>query len=119
MDFIALNFGLVHKTSSKVLINTTFEFCESYHNLNPFLKAIINTINNYQKDSLHECPYYPQKRMGVESFPIDNVMPMLSMINFQRGDYKLWVQSRDKKNKLINYIRLTFAISAAKLRKKT
>ncbi|CAG9807527.1 unnamed protein product [Chironomus riparius] len=96
INYVDLNFGILHKSSNKLMINTSFEYCSSYNNMNPFVKAILSFVNNFEKDLFHECPYLPKKKMGIENFPFETMLPMLSIANFQRGDYKMWTYLRDK-----------------------
>ena len=55
--------------------------------------------------------------MGIENLPFDGFTPILSIANFQRGDYKIWVSMKDKNNKLINFMNFFFVISPEKNKK--
>ncbi|KAL7023376.1 hypothetical protein ACKWTF_012575 [Chironomus riparius] len=117
INYFDFNFGILHKSSNKLMINTTFEYCSSYNNLNPFIKAMFSFVNTIEKDLFHECPYLPTKKIGVENLPFDGLVPLLSIANFQRGDYKMWVTVRDRNDKLINFINILMAVSPEKNKK--
>ena len=114
LNHIDLNFGILHKSSNKLMVNTSFEYCSSFDNMNPFVKSILTFLNNFEKDLFHACPYLPKKKLGIVNFSFENMLPMLSIANFQRGDYKMWAYLRDKDNKFINYMVFLFAISPEK-----
>lgn len=108
---IIMNYMLIYRSLNKVMMNITFDYCNSYRNLPPYLRIIIDLSLKYSKEFIHECPYKPIKRLGLENLPLDVFVSVLGLVNFQRGDYKSILDLRDKKGKLICYFNFYWSIS--------
>jgi len=118
LTYVNVNYKLIYKSTNKVLFNLTFEYCSSYNNLPPLIHIIVEYINNFSKNFIHACPYTPQKHIGLENFPLDANIPIFALINFQRGEYKSSLYSRDKKGRPIIYVNLLFTVSPKRISKK-
>ena len=110
LSFINVDYKLVHITSNKILFNYTFEYCSSYGSLPPFIHIILEYVKTLTSDFIHACPYVAQKQFGLKNFAFDANTPLLTIANFQRGEYKSALYSKDKKGKLIIYVNIYFSI---------
>ena len=117
INFLELHYILLHKTTNKVVLNVTFEYCSSFGNAHPFVQLILNTFKKYSNNLIHRCPYVPQKRIGLEKWPFDANVPIMALIQHQKGDYKITFDCRDKQGKLIFFVH-THAWVAQKKRPK-
>ena len=118
LTYIHVDYKLVYTPSNKILFNYTFEYCSSYDHLPPFFHIVVEYIKTFSKNFIHACPYTPQKRFGLENFPFDANIPVLSMINFQRGEYKSSMYTKDKRGKLIIYVDFLLTVSQKRASKK-
>ena len=118
LTYIHVDYKLLYLTSNQILFNYTFEYCSSYGNLPPFLHIILEYVKTLTNDFIHACPYVAQKQFGLKNFPFDANTPLLTIANFQRGEYKSALYSKDKKGNLVIYVNIYFSISQKRAFKK-
>jgi len=117
ITYADISFKMFFRSSNKVMVNTSFEYCSANEGLPPRLKIVFSYLEKYSNDLIHACPYPPRKGFGVENFIVDPQSPILGLVNFQRGDYKSSVYIRDKQNQMIFYSHSFYSISLKKARK--
>lgn len=108
---VTINFSIIFRSMNRVMMNTTFEYCGSFGNLPPYVHIIFALYKQYSKNLIHECPYSPTKRLGIESFPLNSHSAVMTVVNFQRGDYKSVLEMRDKKGRLIVFVHCYLSVS--------
>lgn len=96
------------------MANLTFEYCSSYKNLPPLVAVIFGVVERNSPNLVHECPYAPVKYIGVDNYTLNPQTPLLTIANFQRGDYKQTLYIRDKHNRMIFYLHTYYAVSLKK-----
>ena len=114
MNYVNMSLSVVFRSSNKLMFETTFEYCSSYGHLPPFVGAVFGIIERASKNLIHPCPYLPGNKIGAENFTLDASSNILSVVNFQRGDYKALFFMRDKKKNLIYYLHNYISISQKK-----
>ena len=112
---VSINFLMIYRSLNKIMMNVTFDYCSSFNNLPPYIRIIFDMYKKYSKDLVHECPYEPKKRLGIENLPLEVHTAILAVVNFQRGDYKSILDIRDKKGKLIVYFNCYLSVSQKKV----
>jgi hypothetical protein len=113
-NYANITLTVTFRSSNKVMFDTTFEYCSSYGHLPPFVAAVFAIIEKNSKNLIHQCPYIPAKKIGVQNFILEYTSPILTVVNFQRGDYKALFFMRDKKNNLIFYFHSFISINQKK-----
>lgn len=103
-------FKQVHMASGRTIINLSFEYCSSYKNLPMFANMLFELIKQ-RSNMIHECPFHPQKRLGLENFQIDTFEVFLSVINLQMGNYNTTIDLRDKNGNQIIFINILSSLS--------
>jgi len=106
LNYVELHYIFMHRTTNKVVLNVTFDYCSSFGNAHPFVQLILNTLKKYSKNLIHRCPYSPQTRIGVEKWPFDANIPVMALIQHQKGDYKITFNAKDRHGKLIFYVHI-------------
>ena len=119
VNFGNLSFQFIYTSADRKIFDVNFEYCSSYGSLPPLVHLIFEVMKKYSNDLIHACPYAPQKRLGVENAPVDALSPLLTVMNFQLGDYKTVTAIRDRKGKLIFYINVYLSLSRKRIQKKT
>ena len=117
ITYANISLTVTFRSSNKVIFDTTFEYCSSYGHLPPFVGAVFAIIEKNTKNVIHQCPYNPINRVGAENFLLDSTSPILTVVNFQRGDYKALFFMRDRKNNLIFYLHCYISINQKKAQK--
>lgn len=113
---------MIHVNSTYVNLNNTFidykfELCSTLKNIPMLVNIVFELIKGYSNNFIHECPYYPGKRIEVENFPIDSLSLLFSAFNHQIGNYKTFFVIRDKNDMLIFYAIFYVSISRKRSRK--
>ena len=111
---INIDFMIIYRSLNKTMMNITFDYCSSYNNLPPYIHIIFNIYKKYSKDLIHECPYAPKRRIGIENLPLEVFTRVFAVANFQRGDYKIEIDVRDNKKKVIIHADNYFTVSQRK-----
>ena len=117
ITYANISLTVTFRSSNKVIFDTTFEYCSSYGHLPPCVGAVFAIIEKNTKNVIHQCPYNPINRVGAENFLLDSTSPILTVVNFQRGDYKALFFMRDRKNNLIFYLHCYISINQKKAQK--
>lgn len=117
MTYVNMTLTITFRSSNKIIFDTNFEYCSSYGHLPPFVAAIFAIVEKNVENLIHPCPYKPENKIGAENFTLNSASPILSVINFQRGDYKAIFFMRDKKNNLIFYLHCYVSINQKKAQK--
>jgi len=123
MNNIFINFQLAHKTTDRLLINITFDYCSFYNNLPPFFNVIIDSLKEFSSNLIHACPYSPQNELGVKNLPASQIGTDLlnkfqAILVNRRGDYSSSTILTDKKGRLIFYFKCIVIISQKRGQKK-
>ena len=123
INSIFINFQLVHKTTDRLLLNITFDYCAIYDNLPPFVDAIINSLREFSNDLIHACPYRPENELGIKNFPAsqigtDLVNKFQAVLVTRRGEYSSSTYMYDKKGRMIFYFKCIVVISPKRGQKK-
>ncbi|KAL7023377.1 hypothetical protein ACKWTF_012576 [Chironomus riparius] len=111
---ININFMVIYRSLNKTMMNITFDYCGSYNNLPPYIHIIFNIYKKYSNNLIHECPYAPKKRIGLENLPLDVLSKVFAVVNFQRGDYKAVIDVRDDNENLIIHVDNYLTVSQKK-----
>jgi hypothetical protein len=114
INSVIITYMIIYRSMNKVMVNITFDYCKSHNNLPPFIRIIFDMYKKHSEDLIHECPYAPRKHLGVENLPLEVHSALLTVANFQRGDYKSVLEIRDKKKKLIMFANGLVTVSQKK-----
>lgn len=115
-DYIQIHVIFAYTNTNKTLVDLSFEYCSSFKKLPLFMSLALEVMKGFSNDLIKSCPYEPKKHIGVENLPIDNFGIMLPVFNFQLGNYKVFVEFKDRKNQTMFYC--TVLATLARRRKK-
>jgi len=121
LNYMLMNFQLIHKLSQRTLINLTGEYCSLYWNFSPIVRMTIEFTKKFTNDLIHACPDTQKKRLGVENFPANELLnKALSVFSdsmkMERGDYIAAYNSRDRKGNVTFYFKCFVTISQKKMK---
>lgn len=103
VNYVDLSYSLVHRTSNKVLLNVSFEFCHARKNLPLIVNLLLEIFKAASQNLVHDCPYEPIKKFGIFNFSVADFEPLNNILKFKRGDYGSFLQMRDRKGNNIFY----------------
>lgn len=106
-----ISMDIYRRPSNLNVFNLTFEYCSAYNNLSPIVQLSIEGLRNFAKDLFHRCPYPPKKRIGVENIPMGLGLPVITLMNIPRGDYRTVFNMRDQSNEFIFNVQLLGTVS--------
>ncbi|KAG5669796.1 hypothetical protein PVAND_000089 [Polypedilum vanderplanki] len=105
-DYALMNIELMLKSSSNqfnsVIINNTFEVCDSIDNMPPMFKFILPLLDRFGK-FLHKCPFTTaEKELGMKNLELDTkLIPLIALSTMERGDYRCKTTFTYKENEVI------------------
>lgn len=117
VNYVDFSYILIHRTSNNVMLNTSFEYCGSYNTAPIFLKFVLNEFKKHSNNLVHACPYTPLKQIGLHGMSFASDIPLLSIFKSYKGDYKSTFQLKDRKGKLIAFIKTYFGVTQKKSQK--
>jgi hypothetical protein len=117
-----MNFQLIHKSTHRTLINLTGEYCSVYGNFSPLVRITIEFTKKFTNGLIHECPYNPIKKIGVENFPANGLLNkalgvFADGLRLQRGEYIAAYNSKDRNGITIFYFKAFVTLSQKRLKK--
>lgn len=121
LNYMLMNFYLIHKVTQRTLVNVTIEYCSLYGNFPQIIRLAIEFTKKFTNDLIHACPYLPRKKLGVENFPTNELSNKAlnvfsDRINIERGDYNAAFNVKDRKGKTLFYFKCLVTIAQKKIR---
>ena len=110
-NHVNVSIDIYQRPSNLNVFNMTLEYCSSYENLSPIVQLFIEGLRNFANNLFHACPFMPRKRMGVQNMPMAIGLPLISLINIPRGDYRTVISIRDQKKEFIFNVQLLGTVS--------
>jgi len=119
---VPFNYAYIHVYYVYLKTNTSlqdlkFEWCSSFTNLPAYVHVLFGFAGKYSNNLFHACPYVPRKHIAIENCPLDLNPTLLSIFNYQLGNYKTGVTITDKDGKLIFFLNLYSSISRKRTQK--
>ena len=104
-----------------MLVNITGEYCSLYGNFSPIVRIVIEFSKKYSNGLVHACPYVPQKKIGVENFPAEELLNKALKVfadtfKVKRGEYIATYTSRDRKGNVTFYFKSFVTVSQKKVK---
>lgn len=105
IDYVVVTYSLTHRTSQRVAINTSVEYCKTEKYKLDIINILLDIIKTASVGLTQECPLRPAKQLGLHKFSVESLQPVISLVNFQRGDYMGEFNFYDKKRIVIFFVR--------------
>jgi hypothetical protein len=91
-DFV-VNFEMTQKTSTNdyknVFVNLSVNLCKDVLG-SPLIQFTAPLFDKYAPGLVHNCPYGPEKKVGIQNFTMDlSMIPLLTFTPNDRSSYRI------------------------------